>query len=168
MAEVCSSVNVNSNKATICAVQIPSWPAPRQTPQAEEKKATEIDSDNKPFLMGIGFDVRTNLFPDRGAVKLSQQQTEVRDVISQSIRIFGAKLIFENAFPTSTGRTRWAKDALVSMLKGFQPEDFARAMENRIIADNAYFNRLASMVIVSIYCFTLLILTSYTDYSTRQ
>lgn len=136
---------------------------------AEVEQKSDVPN-NQPSVILVDHDVRTNLVPERGPVKVLQQKTELRDLIGKSVRRFNARVIYDNAFPSSTCSIMWAKDAVIEALKIFHPEDFARAMERRIHADNAYFNRMVTMVrFLTTYTYEdITDLIHWKDFITRQ
>lgn len=99
---------------------------------------------------------------------MTRQQHDIRDLLKRSVGHYNSSIIFEDAFPTSTGRARTAKDAITCILKDFQPEDFATAMQRRIRTDHIYLNRLAAMVTDhGLKIVTTMLTPSATDHRTR-
>lgn len=125
---------------------MPSWPAQPEI-NAEDLQAETGSEDIKPLIEDMPtFDSRTDLVPKHGTCNMLQQQPDIRDLLKRSVNRYNSNIVFENAFPTSTGRSRMAKDAVVYILQDVQPEDFSSAMQKRIETDHMYLNRLVSMV----------------------
>lgn len=143
--------------------QIPIWSSiePDITQALPSQELQLKNEDVKPVMDSkIPFDSRTDLVSEHNkGYNMSQQQPDVRELLKQSVGRYNSSVLYDNAFPTSTGRSKAAKDAILHLLKMFQPEDFAAEMRRRIQVDHLYLNRLSGMVITTCL-FLFLMLTS--------
>lgn len=150
--------------------QIPVWPTvkPDMTQAPPSQDLAFKNEDVKPFIdLKTTFDSRTDLVPENGkGYNMSHQQPDVRELLKQSVGRYNSSALYENAFPTSTGRAKAAKDAVIHLLKTFEPEDFAAEMRRRIQADHLYLNRLSGMVITTCLSLTFVLILVFTDHRT--